>query len=101
MSDSELDQLRQRIDALDEQIQELLYERAGCAQAVAKAKRKIGGEVVFYRPERVAEVLRLVRERNTGPLSDDEIAHLFREIMSACLALEQPLTIANHGPEGT
>ena len=101
MSDSELDQLRQRIDVLDEQIQKLLNERAGCAQAVAEAKRKIGGEVVFYRPEREAEVLRLARERNKGPLSDDEIAHLFREIMSACLALEQPLTIAYLGPEGT
>ena len=101
MSDSELDQLRERIDALDEQIQELLNERADCAQAVAEAKRKIGGEVVFYRPEREAEVLRLVRERNKGPLSDDEIARLFREIMSACLALEQPLTIAYLGPEGT
>lgn len=102
MPDTRLDQLRQRIDALDEQIQTLLNERAGCAQAVAEAKRKEGGgEVVFYRPEREAEVLRRVRERNQGPLSDDEITRLFREIMSACLALEQPLTIAYLGPEGT
>lgn len=102
MPDSQLDQLRQRIDTLDEQIQTLLNERAGCAQAVAEAKRKqAGGEVVFYRPEREAEVLRRVRERNQGPLSDAEIVRLFREIMSACLALEQPLTIAYLGPEGT
>ena len=102
MPDTRLDKLRQRIDALDEQIQTLLNERAGCAQAVAEAKRKEdGGEVVFYRPEREAEVLRRVRERNQGPLSDDEITRLFREIMSACLALEQPLTIAYLGPEGT
>ncbi len=102
MPDSQLDQLRQRIDTLDEQIQTLLNERAACAQTVAETKRKQdGNEVVFYRPEREAEVLRRVRERNKGPLPDDDIARLFREIMSACLALEQPLTIAYLGPEGT
>ncbi len=101
MSDSRLDPLRQRIDALDEQIQELLNKRAKCAQEVAETKRKEGGEVVFYRPEREVEVLRRVRERNRGPLSDDEVVRLFREIMSACLALEQPLTVAYLGPEGT
>ncbi len=100
MSESELDRLRQRIDALDEQIQTLLSERAACAQAVAESKRARGDEV-FYRPEREAEVLRAVRARNSGPLSDDEIARLFREIMSACLALEQPLRVAYLGPEGT
>jgi len=101
MAKSTLDQLRERIDALDEQIQTLLSERASCAQQVAEAKRNEDADTVFYRPEREAEVLRLVRERNKGPLSDDEVVRLFREIMSACLALEQPLTIAYLGPEGT
>jgi chorismate mutase / prephenate dehydratase len=101
MNDSELDRLRERIDALDVQIQALLSERAACAQQVAETKREEGEEAEFYRPEREAEVLRLVRERNHGPLSDDEMVRLFREIMSACLALEQPLRIAYLGPEGT
>ncbi|VAW77161.1 Chorismate mutase I / Prephenate dehydratase [hydrothermal vent metagenome] len=96
-----LEQLRERIDALDEQLQSLLNERADCAQQVAEAKRDGDADTVFYRPEREAEVLRRVRERNQGPLSDDEIARLFREVMSACLALEQPMTIAYLGPEGT
>ena len=101
MTEPTLDQLRERIDALDEQIQSLLNERASCAQQVAEAKREANADAVFYRPEREAEVLRRVRERNKGPLSDDEIARLFREVMSACLALEQPLTVAYLGPEGT
>ncbi|TCK18086.1 chorismate mutase [Thiogranum longum] len=101
MANPTLDQLRKHIDALDEKIQALLNERASCAQQVAEAKRSEDPDTVFYRPEREAEVLRMVRERNNGPLSDDEVARLFREIMSACLALEQPLTIAYLGPEGT
>ena len=100
MSDITLDQLRDRIDELDEEIQRLLNERAACAQQVAVAKRN-NDDSVFYRPEREAEILRRVRERNKGPISGDEIVRLFREIMSACLALEQPLAIAYLGPEGT
>ncbi len=102
MTESRLDQLRKRIDVLDEQIQTLLNERASCAQQVAEAKRaEDASTTVFYRPEREAEVLRRVRERNAGPLSGDEMTRLFREIMSACLALEQPLMVAYLGPEGT
>jgi len=96
-----LDQLRRQIDALDEHVQALLNERADCARQVADAKREAGDDVVYYRPEREAEVLRLVRQRNQGPLPDDEVVRLFREIMSACLALEHPLTVAYLGPEGT
>ena len=82
MSDSRLEQLRKRIDALDEQLQALLSERAECAQQVAEAKRNNGDDADFYRPEREVEVLRRVRERNKGPLSDNEVVRLFREIMS-------------------
>lgn len=97
-----LDQVRARIDALDEQIQALINERAECAQAVARIKLASGdAEADFYRPEREAQVLRQVIERNPGPLSGEEMARLFREIMSACLALEQPMRIAFLGPEGT
>ena len=102
MSDkSTLLTLRERIDVLDEQIQTLLNERAHCAQQVAHAKIAQGETGDFYRPEREAEILRRVRERNTGPLDDAEVTRLFREIMSACLALEKPLTIGYLGPEGT
>ena len=96
-----LQSLRERIDSLDEQIQALLNERARCAQQVAQAKIAQGEQGDFYRPEREAEVLRRVRERNQGPLADAEITRLFREIMSACLALEKPLLIGYLGPEGT
>jgi chorismate mutase/prephenate dehydratase len=101
MAELTLDQLRERIDELDEQIQALLTERASCAQQVAETKRGEDADTIFYRPEREAQVMRLVRERNKGPLPDDEVVRIFREIMSACLALEQPLTIAYLGPEGT
>jgi chorismate mutase/prephenate dehydratase len=96
-----LEQLRARIDELDQQIQTLITERANCAQQIAAVKQQTGARPDFYRPEREAEVLRRIRERNEGPLSGDEVARLFREIMSACLALEQPLCIAYLGPEGT
>ncbi|MFA7387009.1 MAG: prephenate dehydratase [Thiohalobacteraceae bacterium] len=96
-----LQSLRERIDDLDQQIQALINARAACAQQVAQVKAESGERNDFYRPEREAEILRRVRERNAGPLGDDEITRLFREIMSACLALEKPLCIAYLGPEGT
>lgn len=98
-----LAELRDQIDSLDQQIQHLLNERARCAQRVAEVKTsaQANQEVVFYRPEREAQVLRRVMERNEGPLSGEEMARLFREIMSACLALEKPMHIAFLGPQGT
>lgn len=99
MSDKLL-QLRDKIDALDEEIQALITERAKVAEEVAIAKQEVGN-TVFYRAEREAQVLRNVMERNNGPLSNEEMARLFREIMSACLALERVMKIAFLGPEGT
>lgn len=96
----QLKQIRDRIDALDEQIQSLITERAECAKQIAQTKQD-GGSEIFYRPERESEVLRQVIARNRGPLADDEMARLFREIMSACLALESKMQIAFLGPEGT
>ena len=96
-----LQALRERIDALDCQIQALISERARCAQRVGAIKQATGATGNFYRPEREAQVLRRVIEANRGPLSNEEMARLFREIMSACLALEEPLRIAFLGPEGT
>ncbi len=92
--------LRNQIDAIDQEIQALISKRAECAVEVAKVKQA-AGDTNFYRPEREAQVLQKVRDRNKSLLSDDEIARLFREIMSACLALEQPLKVAYLGPEGT
>jgi chorismate mutase/prephenate dehydratase len=113
--DRQLNALREQIDAVDEKLLTLLNERAQCASDVARVKQdalearwqegeriaRRPEEVVFYRPEREAQILRTVMEQNPGPLPADEVAHIFREIMSACLALEQPLSVAYLGPEGT
>ncbi|MES2663187.1 MAG: prephenate dehydratase [Pseudomonadota bacterium] len=93
--------LRNKIDNLDIQIQQLITERAQCAVDVAHCKKSTDKDVVFYRPEREVEVLRRVKERQKGPLSAEEMARIFREIMSSCLALEEPMKIAFLGPEGT
>lgn len=103
MSKLTLDELRVRIDALDDEILERLNERARCALEVADVKlRESGGEApVFYRPEREAQVLRRMSERNPGPLNSEKVTRIYRQIMSACLALEEPLKVAFLGPEGT
>ena len=96
----DLPALRYQIDSIDKHLLALISERARCAQRVAEVKAD-SGDAVFYRPEREAQVLRKVMEANAGPLDDEDVARLFREIMSACLALEQPVTVAFLGPEGT
>ena len=99
--DNGLDAVRRQIDALDRKLIAMISERAGLAAHIAELKKSGGGGGSFYRPEREAQVLRRVLDSNPGPLSNEELARLFREIMSACLALEQPLNIAYLGPEGT
>lgn len=96
-----LQELRGRIDSLDEQIVALISERARCAQHVADVKLAEDPNAVFYRPEREAQVLKRIKSLNPGPLADDDMATLFREIMSFCLALEKPLSVAYLGPQGT
>jgi chorismate mutase/prephenate dehydratase len=100
---TELTILRDQIDSLDQQIHKLINDRAKCAQNVAHVKEKYAGgeKIQFYRPEREAQVLRKVMDRNSGPIADEAMARLFREIMSVCLALEEPLKVAYLGPEGT
>lgn len=110
--------LRGRIDAVDRQLHTLLNERAALARQVGISKSTQGRLVDFYRPEREAQVLRMALERNAkaraagraaareptasgAALRDEEIVRLFREIMSACLAQEEPLKIGFLGPEGT
>ena len=96
-----LSTIRDEIDALDSQLQDLINRRALLAQQVGISKHADGHTVDFYRPEREAQVLRAALERNRGPLRNEEIARLFREIMSACLAQQEPLKVAFLGPEGT
>ena len=104
-----LNTLRQSIDAVDCEIQTLINNRAKLAQQVATVKKNHVANSpdaektnpIFYRPEREAQVLKAVMERNTGPIADEKMARLFREIMSVCLDLEAPQRIAFLGPVGT
>jgi chorismate mutase/prephenate dehydratase len=105
-SGDQLRQVRERIDSIDLEILRLIGDRARCAQEVGRIKNALvgtgdEGSVQYYRPEREAAILRRIKERNPGPLDGEEVARLFREIMSACLALEQPLNAAYLGPAGT
>jgi chorismate mutase/prephenate dehydratase len=97
----DLNKVRSQIDAIDEKIHALINDRARLAQQVGISKTQEGKTVDFYRPEREAQVLRMAKERNNGPLRDEEVLRLFREIMSACLAQQEPLKVAFLGPEGT
>ncbi len=97
----DLGELRVRIDGIDRSIQALIAERAQFAGQVGQAKGKLAAAVDYYRPEREAQVLRRVVDRNDGPLNDDVLVRVFREIMSACLAQQEPLKIGFLGPEGT
>ena len=96
-----LSELRDRIDAIDEQILALINQRAACAMEVAKTKIAQGEQGTFYRPDRESLVLRRIMSLNQGPLPDLTAVRFFRELMSACLALEKPMDIAFLGPEGT
>lgn len=100
-----LAELREQIDSIDQQIADLINARARCAHTVGEIKKSSGEkDIVYYRPEREAQVLRSVMQRNqetNGLLKSEEMARLFREIMSACLALEKPINVAFLGPEGT
>ena len=97
----DLAQVREQIDGIDRRIQELIAQRAHWAHQVGKAKGKLAAAIDYYRPEREAQVLRRVVDRNDGPLSDDVLVRLFREIMSSCLAQQEPLKVGYLGPEGT
>jgi len=98
----ELGKARAQIDAIDTELQALISQRARVAEQVREIKERNGGAVGdHYRPAREAEVLKRAMARNQGPLPDEMMAHLMREIMSACLALESPLSVSYLGPEGT
>lgn len=97
-----LARLRQAIDAIDDQLLALLNERARLAQSVGHVKLSSGEQGgPIYRPEREAQVVRRLQAANRGPLPNESVERLYKEIMSACRALEQPLTVAYLGPSGT
>ena len=97
--DQDLAQLRERIDRIDRQLVELISQRA--RQAAEVGRLKLAGGAPVYRPEREAEVLRSVVAMNGGPLAGAALEPIFREIISACRAMERPVTVAFLGPAGT
>ncbi|MEM7079852.1 MAG: prephenate dehydratase [Pseudomonadota bacterium] len=103
--DDQLKPLRERIDSIDRQLLKLLNDRAACALEVGEIKQaqqaKDAAPPVFYRPEREAQILARLMDVNPGPLPNQDVAGLFREVISCCLNLELPLTVAYFGPEGT
>ena len=95
----ELDALRARIDALDRELLALLNRRAAVARQVGELKKREGSAV--FRPEREAQVIEGLKAANPGPLAGASVAPIWREIMSACRALEAPTRVAYLGPAGT
>jgi len=91
--------LRVQIDSLDHQLLTLLNQRARVAEQVGELKKREG--TPFFRPDRVAQVIEKITRANPGPLKGAHVAAIWREIMSACLALESPQRVAVLGPEGT
>jgi len=98
---NKINEKRQQIDVIDEQIQSLLNERAKLAQLVGDNKKEIAQNTSCYVPEREAEVLRAIALRNTGPLSDETLQKIYQQIMAACRDLEKNLNVAFLGPLGT
>jgi len=96
-----LEKARDKIDSIDDKIQKLINERAELAKKIGLTKEKNGSSTDYYRPEREVDVLNLVKKRNKGPINNEEMVRLFREIMSACLAQQEALKIGFLGPEGT
>jgi chorismate mutase/prephenate dehydratase len=94
-----LAELRTGIDQVDRELLALLNRRAALANEVGDLKRAEGSPV--FRPEREAQVINGLQAANPGPLRGDNIAHVWREIMSACRALEAPQRVAYLGPAGT
>ena len=101
--DSRLEQMRSAIDRIDKDILLKLNERASVAKKVGEIKQRVAGDedVTFYRPEREANILREIINKNEGALPNEAVAQVFRQIISACRAHESPMRIAFLGPEGT
>lgn len=104
-----LDELREAIDATDDEILSLIHKRAQLASWVGENKKNQKGQTPFYVPSREASIIRRLltengaaaRRSHSTRIPDEAIHGIFREIIGACLALEHPMTIAFLGPEGT
>jgi len=95
----ELGPIREKIDALDRRLVELLNERLALAAEIGRVKRNAGGQI--YVAEREDAVLRKVTAQNAGPIRNEALRAIYREIMSAAIALEKPLVVAYLGPEAS
>lgn len=96
---SELDKLREKIDEIDQKIVDLLNKRTEVVLEVGKTK--LDKHLKIHSPERERAILRRIRERNPGPFPNDTLKLIFEEIISASLALQQPLKVAYLGPAAT
>lgn len=92
----QLIQLRNEIDAIDDELLRLINTRAQLAQQIGRQKSG-----TTYRPEREAQIFSRLQQANTGPLRNEQVVHLFTEVISLCRALEEPLVVAYLGPQGT
>src|SRR5437016_3236314 len=92
-------ELRKAIDKLDAQIVKLLNERTRHVLEIGALKLKAGEEI--YAPQRELAVLTRLKKLNHGPISNDSLAAIYREVMSSALSLEKSLNIAYLGPEAT
>ncbi|HBY34579.1 MAG TPA: chorismate mutase, partial [Delftia acidovorans] len=95
----DLAHLRVQIDDIDQQLLDLLNRRARVAEQVGEVKKREG--TPFFRPDRVAQVIQKIESANPGPLKNGHVSAIWREIMSACRALETPTRVAYLGPAGT
>jgi chorismate mutase / prephenate dehydratase len=98
---SQLDDLRQQIDTIDDQLAKLISRRGRLAQGIGEEKSRQGKMTHFHVPQRERAILDRLKEQNKGPFPDSSIDSIFRELFSATLALEKPLKIAFLGPETT
>ncbi len=99
MDEKTLQDLRQQIDTLDDQMLDILNRRAEIVVAVGKAKQQNQGE--YFVPSREKAIYERLIARNPGPFSDEGVRRVFREVISASLSLEQPLKVAFLGPQAT
>ncbi|MFH1552049.1 MAG: prephenate dehydratase [Candidatus Omnitrophota bacterium] len=99
MSPKKLNNLRKEIDGIDSRIVELINKRGNLSCAIGEIKKK--KKQALYSPDRESQIYATVAKKNKGPLKDGSVKAIYREIMSACLSLEQPLTVAYLGPELT
>ena len=98
----ELSEIRVEIDRINDELLVLLNRRAKLALEVREAKEKSGAEPAdYYRPERELSIIAELIKKNTGPLRDSHIKHIFQAIMASSLALQQPLKVAYLGPKNS